>query len=133
MEDALLAALLADAGIAAIVGDRIAWGLLPQADELPALVLHRITGGFDYVQDGRVDTITPLVQVDCWAGSYGGAKTLARAVMAALPAISADPFQDCSVIDERDDGEAADGPAADRSESFFRTSLDVRVCITPNA
>lgn len=133
MEEALLAALLADPGVAAFFGDRGAWGLIPQGEPMPAFGLNRVTGGYGYTQDGPVDTITPLVQIDVWAGSYGDAKRGARAIVAALPGISSGQFQDASLVDERDDDLAADGPAADRSEAFFRTSLDVRVCFTPTA
>src|SRR4051812_7621376 len=105
MEELFLAALLADAGVAAIAGDRAAWRLLPQGVALPALVLTLVTGGYDYVQDGRVDTRTPLVQVDCLAGDYATAKFLARAVVAACAGLDSDPFQFCQVLDERDDDE----------------------------
>lgn len=129
MEEALRAALLADPAILAMVkSDGVAWGKLPQASELPFIALHRITGGYEYTQGGRVPTTMSTVQIDCWAGTYQAAKLLSRAVIARLDQLTAPPFQGCFVLSERDDEEAGDGPDPDRSTDFFGTSLDVRVC-----
>jgi hypothetical protein len=132
MEEALRAALLASAGVAALIGDRIAWGLRPQGQPLPAISLTRVTGGYDYTLAGRVPTTRSLVQIDCWAGSYADAKGLGRAVLVALDTLNVAPFQGAFVEDERDDAEDTAAPqrasaGADRATEIHRTSLDVRV------
>ena len=133
MEKALRAALLANVGVAAIIGvpEQIAWGRLPQGQDLPYIALNRLDGGYSYTQAGRVATITPLVQIDCWAASYEGAARLAAAVKAAIDTRTAAPWQGVFLIDERADDEAGDGPDAGGATDFDRTSLDVRVTWSP--
>jgi hypothetical protein len=135
MEPALRAALLANAAISALIEanpKRIAWGLVGPGKFASAIGLHRATGGFDYVMDGPVDTVTPLVDVHCLAGDYAAAATLADAVVAACASFTADPFQGVEVEDRHDDpAELSDGPASDRSQTVFRTILQVRPCFTP--
>lgn len=132
MEKAFRAALLTNAGVAAIIAtaDRIAWGRLPQGVRLPYIALNRLDGGYSYVQAGRVPTITPMVQIDCWAGSYAGAAALADAVKAAIDTLKTAPWQGVFLIDERPDDEVGDGPDSTGSSDFYRTSLDVRVTWT---
>lgn len=129
MEEDLVAALLAAAGVAALVGDRIDWNILPQGGGLPAIALHRITGGFSYTMKGRSSTSSPLVQIDCWGGTFKQAKSTARAVQAVLEGLhKAHPrFQGVFVEDARDTFEAGDGPQPDGATNFHRSSLDVRV------
>lgn len=133
MEIAFRAALLAHAAVAAILDgpDRIAWGQIPQGEQLPFVGLTRITGGHTYTQAGRVPTIRPQVQVDCWAGSYEGSLQLAEAVTAAIDTLTASPWQGVFLIDERRDDEAGAGPDADGSTEIYRTSLDLLVTWSP--
>ncbi len=84
MEEALIALLLADAGVAGIAAARIFPGARPQGSALPAVVLHRISGAPLYADDGEVGLEKARIQVDCWADTYAGAKLLARAVTAVL-------------------------------------------------
>jgi len=121
MEESLVAQLLADAALAALVARRIKWLARPQASALPAVVLQVVSGPRGYTFAGPDGLTGYLVQIDCWAGTYPAAKGVARAAIAALGALSA-PFQAAFVEGERDSFEA--GPAA---TDFFRTSLDVRV------
>ena len=93
--------------------------------------MNRLDGGYSYTQAGRVATITPLVQIDCWAASYDGATRLAAAVKAAIDTLTAAPWQGVFLIDERADDEAGDGPGVGGATDFYRTSLDVRVTWSP--
>jgi hypothetical protein len=132
MEEALLAALAANAAVAALVGDRIGWGLRPQGEGLPAICLHLVSAPRTYTLAGRVPTVHRLVQVDCWGGAFDDAKLTARAVQAALDTLTAAPFQGAFLEGERDDSaerEAVRPPGvdADGAEDLFRTSLDVRI------
>lgn len=127
MEEALLALLAADAGVAALLADRIAWGARPTGEQLPCVVLFRITGVRDYHLQGRSGLVDSLVQVDCWAGTWLAAKSVARAIVDALDTPDQPTIQKAFVEGERDSFEEGDGPLPDGSSDFYRTSLDVRV------
>lgn len=125
MEAALIAQMLATAGITNIVSQRITWTRRDQAGSLPAIVLHRVDGQPDYHLQGPSGLVQSRVQVDCWALSYGDAKRAARAVEAALSAArftrGAIRFDAILIIDERDDS------FDEASTALFRTSLDLQV------
>lgn len=85
MEEALLAFLLADAGVAAIFADRIGWSWRVQGAPLPDLTLVRtdgqrdplLAGGYSGFVDGRA-------QVNSWASLQSAATLGARAVIQAV-------------------------------------------------
>lgn len=85
MEEAIITLLTSAAGVTALAGNRINWSLRPDADALPAVSLHRVSGERDASLAGRTGLVASTVQVDCWARTYGEAKRLARAVILALP------------------------------------------------
>jgi hypothetical protein len=87
MEEALVAHLLADVVLAALVVDRITWAVRPQGSTLPALVLTRIDGLPDYTMAGPSGLVSSRIQVDSWAQTYAAAKDAARAAEAALSGI----------------------------------------------
>lgn len=124
METALLARLLATAGLTALVSTRINWSRRPQGEDLPAVVLHRIDGAPDYHLTGASGLVESRVQVDCWGRTYGSAKAVARQVEAAVTAArftqGAIRFDAILVIDERDS-------TFDETTPIFRTSLDLAV------
>jgi hypothetical protein len=127
MEEDLRTQLLANAGVAALVGKRVTWIVRPQGSELPAVVLQRISSGRDYTYQGLMPLTGALVQIDCWGGSYKDAKHLARAVIAALGALTT-PFQGAFVENERDTFERGDGPQTVTGPSdYYRSSLDIRL------
>ncbi|RZJ01817.1 MAG: DUF3168 domain-containing protein [Brevundimonas sp.] len=125
MEAALIAHLLATAGITAVVGQRITWGRRDQGGALPAIVLHRIDGAPDYHLTGASGLVESRVQVDCWGSSYGSAKSVARTVDTALSAArftqGAVRFDAILIVDERDD------TFDETATAIFRTSLDLQV------
>lgn len=127
MEEALQAALLADAGVAAIVGTRVSWGARPQASCLPAVILHVVSAPMEHTYRGRVGLVAHLIQIDCWGGSYLAAKTLARAVMAALDGMKTAPLQAIPLDVRDDDFTQGDGPDASGASDFYRTSIDARI------
>lgn len=124
MEAALLARLLATAGLTALVSTRINWSRRPQGESLPAVVLHRIDGSPDYHLSGPSGLVESRVQVDCWAASYGAAKAIARQVEAAVSGLrftqGAIRFDAILILDERDS-------TFDETTPIFRTSLDLGV------
>jgi uncharacterized protein DUF3168 len=127
MEEALIAKLLADAGVAALVGTRVHPGARPQASTLPAIVCNAISANPSYSDDGEDGIAEARVQLDCWGATYSSAKTTARAVKAALSAfdgtVSAVRFRYIALDLEHDIQETG----ADSAAYPFRTSLDFLV------
>lgn len=127
MEEAVIAKLLATAGVAALVGTRIYPGSRPQASALPAVVMTVISKTPSYSDDGEDGIAEARVQLDCWGATYSSAKTLARAVTAALSAFggtaSGVVFHYIALDLEHDIQEPGSG-----AQSYpFRTSLDFLV------
>jgi hypothetical protein len=92
---ALVERLEADAGVAAIVGQRIYWIQRPQGTEVPSVVM-RFAGGVEVenLENDDPDYSETNVRVDCFGRSNVEAKALARAVRDALkPAGAQDDFQ----------------------------------------
>jgi len=84
IEQGLVAELLADAGVSALVGTRVHPHVIPQDGELPAITYQRISSQREMQMDGPLSLIRVRMQVDCWSSSYSGAKSLADAVRSAL-------------------------------------------------
>ncbi|WP_075216081.1 DUF3168 domain-containing protein [Mongoliimonas terrestris] len=124
MEEALVAFLLADDGVAALVGSRVQWVLRPQASALPAIVLHRIDGDRDYTMGGPSGLVASRVQVDCWGETFLAAKQAARAVLARMQSvrgINGDiAFQAAFAESERGEYTAL----VDAGERLYRVSTD---------
>lgn len=125
MEAALIAKLLATAGVTALVSTRINWSRRVQGEALPAIVLHRISGTPDVTHAGASGLVVSRVQVDCWGSTYSSAKAVARAVEAAITAQTftqgAIRFDVILIDAERDDTDD------EAPETLFRTSLDLMV------
>lgn len=132
MEEALTALLLADAGIVAIVGQRITWASRPQSSALPAIVLHRIDGAPEYADEGEVGLFSARVQVDCWAADAAGvagqskARQLGRAIKDLVSGYEDDSspvaFDAIFVEDEQDSFEQGVG-----GPSLWRVRIDLIV------
>jgi hypothetical protein len=103
MQEDFVQALLADAGLAALVGRRITWEKRKQGAPLPAIVLHVIAAPTKYTLKGRVQLRDWLVQADCIAGGFLAAVELARAAQAAIatPPFFTEPLNGVFVVDER--------------------------------
>jgi hypothetical protein len=79
--------LLANSGVAALVGDRIAWGVLPRGTVYPAISLHLISAPHHYAMSGPSNVATSRVQVNCMADLPVDSDALASAVRGALSGI----------------------------------------------
>lgn len=125
MEEALIALLLADDDVAALVGTRIYWLRRPQKSALPSVTLQTIGGPRTYHSEGADSIIAHRVQVDCWAATFTSAKAVARAVEAAVSgrrfAAQATNVPGVFVID------AADSFEGEEPEAIHRSRLDLRV------
>jgi hypothetical protein len=84
MESALIAKLLATAGVTALVSTRINWGKSPQGTALPRVVLHKPSRVTDYHHGGASGLAVTRVQADCYGTSYGSATAVLRAIETAL-------------------------------------------------
>jgi hypothetical protein len=78
--------LLAASAVTALVGTRVAAGMLPEGELRPYVTYSLITGE-------RIPSMTDSglmrharIQLDCWSPNYGQAKQIALAVQAALEA-----------------------------------------------
>lgn len=120
MEEELRALLLADAGIAGLVEDRIDWGERPQGARYPAIVLNVITNIEGYHMNGRNGLFEGRVQVDCYGLTYKAAKALSRAVTSLLHCHRAGGFRLITHVASREDREGGSNEA----ERPYRVGLD---------
>lgn len=96
VEGAVRDHLRADAGVTALVGQRVFFGVPRKATDAtwPLVVVQRVGGGQD-ASDAPVDVA--LVQIDCWGqigadgnGRKAGATALVNAVRSSLEAMGTD-------------------------------------------
>lgn len=80
---ALRAHLLANSGVAAIVGVRVYAVILPQIPTLPCITYQQITGARSHTLDGAASP-HPLFQIDCWGEGFEQANLLGDAVSSCL-------------------------------------------------
>ena len=121
MEEALVALLLADTSLSALVGMRIHWGVRPQGEALPGVTLFRTDGADQPTYAGPDGLGDSHVQADCWAETYASAKAVARALKAAAAGRHGATLKGVFVQSERDTQEHVP-PAL-----IFRVSIDLRV------
>jgi len=127
MEAALTSLLLADAGLTALVGDRVHWLRLPQeVDVKPYINLQRVSGARDYTMAGASGYAMGRVQADVWGLTYGSVKATAQALLAALSGYRGPTIQGVFVESERDDT----GDDAGGVNRLYRTSVDVIIHYT---
>ena len=84
IEQGLVAHLLADSAVSAIVGTRVHPGAVPQGGTTPAIVYARASSDREVDMDGPSDFVQVRMRVDCWHTTYAGVKALADAVRVAL-------------------------------------------------
>lgn len=82
-EEGIVAELLADAAVSALVSARV-FRLLPQNVTYPAISYQRISTERFNTLDGPNDLTQIRIQVDSWAATYAAVKALATAVRQAL-------------------------------------------------
>ncbi len=122
MEEALTTLL------SSVAGGRRYWVRAPQSlSTRPYIVMHRVSGNRDYHLKSASGYVQSRVQVDIYDETYGGAKTVARAVRDAVSGfagtINGVQIQRITVESERD------LPADDAGEItfLFRTSIDLQI------
>ncbi len=81
MQQALRHRIRSSAAVSAIVGARVDWG---ERTGLPSVSLLIVSGDIAQHMKGAQALQFARVQADCWSSSYGEAKALADAVIAAV-------------------------------------------------
>lgn len=84
MEEDLVARLVADAGVSAVVDEKVSWFERARDDALPVLVLTKVSAGRDYTHGGADGLDGPRVQFDCLGRTDAEALALKRAVVACM-------------------------------------------------
>lgn len=122
MEETLVALLLAEPSVKALLGTRLNWGRAPQGGGNAAYaVLQRIDGDRDYTMQRASGYVRSRVQVDVYSTTYTTTKKAARVIIKATSGRKVGIFQGITIDAERD------LPAADPGEvtNLFRTSIDL--------
>jgi hypothetical protein len=81
---ALRTRLVEDTAVAAVVGAKVYWSIVPQAAVLPYIRLQTVSDERPIDMKGYQARREPRVQADCFAATYGAARGLADKVVAAL-------------------------------------------------
>lgn len=123
MEEELRAILLADTGVSNRVSTRINWGAHPQGQALPAIVLNLAAGAEGMNMNGTNNLFEGIVQVDCYADTYGSAKLLSRDAVSALHAYRGGGFRLVTQTSTRDSREGGTNEA----ERPYRVGLDFNI------
>ena len=84
-EIVLLRTLREDAGVSALVGNKVFALVIPQGTKLPCITFQRIVGSPANTLAGASGLEEIDLQIDVWAKNYGEAKAIAKAVRAAMP------------------------------------------------
>lgn len=80
VRQALVAFILADAGIVNIIGARIFPLKMPQSVDQPSIVYTRVSGLSGHHMAGRDGLARTRIQVDCWSKSADASSALANLV-----------------------------------------------------
>ncbi|MCB1476650.1 MAG: DUF3168 domain-containing protein [Rhodobiaceae bacterium] len=104
MEEALIAFLLADSGLTALVGTRVSYAVNQQGAPLPRVTILPVSRVPGYADDGEAGLTEARLQIDIYASSLAAAREIAAAVFARLSAVSAVisgvDFQTIELLDE---------------------------------
>lgn len=121
MDEALHALLIADTAVNARIFGRAYWGVAPQGESLPALVLTVVSGRDEPHLEGTDGLWRYRVQIDCYGIDRPSARLLSRDVIALLNGHSGSGFNAVFLDAER---ENLEGGAVDRPT---RISLDFNI------
>jgi len=84
VEQALVAVLLADSGLAALVDEKVYPLVIPAGVDLPAVGYRLASTEFKYDMDGQAPPEIATVSFYAWADDYAEASTLGQALRTAL-------------------------------------------------
>jgi hypothetical protein len=126
VKQALIEFLLADAGLAALVGRNIYWGRLPQGLVRSAVTVRRISILPISTQEGVAIT-GHLIQTASLADTPAKADRIARALRAACLRLTELPFRGCEWVAAEDDDEPGDAPQGGAVNAFPQVQQDFRI------
>lgn len=122
MQAALRARLISDAGVAALVGQRIYWIQAPQSADIPRITLNRISDDRQQTYSGFQPLRSTLVQCDIWAETYAKALLIEQAIISELAA----PETSNGIVFSRPQIDASrDGFERTDTQEIYRISLDL--------
>lgn len=110
----ILAALLTDGPLGALIGDRLWPDIAPQDATMPFIIVWEFSSGFEHGFNS-VAVTAPLLQFVIYDTSYGGALAVAEALRAALLATD----YPLTFEDERS--------ISDMTTGIHRRDIDVKV------
>lgn len=84
METQLRSRLLASSPVTAIVGTRVNWGVRPQGEVYPSIVLSLVADGRPQHMGGLIDLRETRVQIDCYGTTRAQVAALREAVISAI-------------------------------------------------
>ena len=113
----LLRTLREDAGLSALVGNKVFALVIPQGTKLPCITFQRIGGMPANTLSGHSGLEEIDLQIDVWARDYDEAKAIAKAVRAAMP--PSGPLFSAHLIEDQDLYE--DGT------NYFRVNMEFKV------
>ena len=116
-EIVLLRTLREDAGLSALVGNKVFALVIPQGTKLPCITFQRIGGMPANTLSGHSGLEEIDLQIDVWARDYDEAKAIAKAVRSAMP--PSGPRFSAHLIEDQDLYE--DGT------NYFRVSMEFKV------
>ena len=116
-ETALLRTLREDAGLSALVGNKVFPLAIPAGNYLPSVTFQRLGGRPANTLAGASGLEEIDLLIDAWARDYSEAKAVAKAVRAAMPANGA--HFEAHLIEDQDLYE--DGT------NYFRVSMEYKV------
>jgi hypothetical protein len=128
IEKGIYKLLTADAGVSALVSNRVYWILQPKGTSVPSIVLSIVATDDTYTFQGASGLRSALIQADCYASNYYDSRATSKAVRLLLenyrgnlPDADATSVQGCIV--EKD----WDMPFEEGGKSFvYRALLEVR-------
>ena len=116
-EIVLLRTLREDAGLSALVGNKVFALVIPQGTKLPCITFQRIGGMPANTLSGHSGLEEIDLQIDVWARDYDEAKAIAKAIRAAMP--PSGPRFSAHLIEDQDLYE--DGT------NYFRVNMEFKV------
>jgi len=124
IESALRSMIIADETVEGLTGSRVYPGWLPQSVTLPCITYTKVSGERGMNVSAPSGYAHPRFQVDTWATTYAGAKTLANAVRQALNGVTNTTISGVRIgsivmLSERDDFET--------DTEIHRVSMDFSV------
>lgn len=117
-------ALLAAAGVTALVGQRINPGPFPQSETYPAIAVHLVSEPDEYLLQGAAQYFESRVSIECGGTTFGSVDTLGEAVKTALSDIHLGAYAGKTATFYKEATDATD--YSDETE-IYRRILDYQI------